>query len=116
MHLSPSCSQPKELGKEKSKCSLCHRYFVRACVWALQIKQVKGSKVVHPHFSYTEGGWNLFGDIFTSLQRQLDLPVPLLQSPVLSPQTPPAPKSSTQDITVLYLNLFHLQMTGKKCD
>lgn len=69
--------------------------------------------------SNTEGRWNLFGEIFTSLQRQLDLLVPLLQSPVLSPQIPhvqPAPKSSTQDITVLYLSLFHSQMTGKKCD
>lgn len=69
--------------------------------------------------SSTEGGWNLFGEIFTSLQRQVDLLAPLPQSPVLSPQTPhvqPGPKSSTQDITVLYLNLFHSQMTGKKCD
>lgn len=103
-------------GKGKYKCSLCYRYFLRACVWALQIKQIK---VVLPHLSYTEGGWNPFGEIFLPLQRQVDLLVTLLPSPVLSPQTPhvqPGPKSSTQDITVPYLNLSHSQMTEKKCD
>lgn len=100
----PQLLTPKQLGKGKYKRSLCFRYFVRACVWALPIKQIKESKVVCTDVSYTEGGWNLFGEIFLSLQRQVDLLVPLLQNSVLSPQTPhvqPGSKSSTQDITVL---------------
>lgn len=41
----PQLLTPKQLGKGKYKRSLCFRYFVRACVCALPIKQIKESKV-----------------------------------------------------------------------
>lgn len=56
IYLSPGCPQPRKLRKGKYKCSLCYRYFVKACVWVLQIRQIRESEVVFPHLSYREGG------------------------------------------------------------
>lgn len=84
----PRLPTAQEVGEREVQMFFVLQYFVRACVWVLQIRQIKESKVVCPHLSYREGGWNPLGEIFTSLQKQVDLLVPLLQSPVLSLQTP----------------------------